>query len=141
MKNLYGVIPGIKYGWPKNVLHYAGIAQTVFDINASLPKAIAIVDGIECMEGDGPIMGTAKQMGLVILGTNPTAVDATVARLMDIDPANVSYLRLAEDRMGPIAERRIPQRGERWQDHVSPFEILDVPHLKSLRPRVGSFVS
>src|SRR5690606_26907311 len=25
LKNLYGVIPGIKYGWPKNVLHYAGI--------------------------------------------------------------------------------------------------------------------
>ena len=34
LKNLYGVLPGIKYGWPKNVLHHAGIPQTVFDINA-----------------------------------------------------------------------------------------------------------
>jgi len=141
MKNLYGVIPGIKYGWPKNVLHHAGIPQTVFDINASLPKVISIVDGIECMEGDGPIMGSPKSMGLVIVGTNPTAVDATVARLMDVEPGQVSYLRLAADRLGPIAERRILQRGERWQDHVSRFEIIDAPHLRSLRQKPGSLVS
>jgi uncharacterized protein (DUF362 family) len=141
MKNLYGVIPGIKYGWPKNVLHYAGIPQTVFDINASLPKTIAIVDGIECMEGDGPIMGSAKHMGLVIVGTNPTAVDATVARLMDIDPAQVSYLQLAADRLGPIADRCIEQRGERWDKFTSRFEIIDAAHLRSLRPPRGSFIT
>jgi uncharacterized protein (DUF362 family) len=141
MKNLYGVIPGIKYGWPKNVLHHAGIPQTVVDINASLPKAIAIVDAIQCMEGDGPIMGSAKQMGLVIVGANPTAVDATAARLMEVDPAAVSYLSLAADRLGPIDERRIEMRGERWQEHAKPFEILDVPHLRSLRTKPGSLVS
>jgi len=141
MKNLYGVIPGIKYGWPKNVLHHAGIPQTVFDINASLPKAIAIVDGIDCMEGDGPIMGSRKHMGLVVIGTNPTAVDATVARLMEVEPGRVSYLALAADRLGPIANSRIEQRGERWQDHVSRFEIIDVEHLRSLRPKPGWFVS
>ena len=141
MKNLYGTIPGIKYGWPKNVLHHAGIPQTVFDINASLPKAIAIVDGIECMEGDGPIMGSAKHMGLVVIGPNPTAVDATVARIMDIDPARVSYLGLAANRLGPIADRLIEQRGERWQDHKSRFEIIDAAHLRSLRPKPGWFVT
>ena len=31
MKNLYGTIPGCKYGWPKNVLHYSGIPETVFE--------------------------------------------------------------------------------------------------------------
>jgi uncharacterized protein (DUF362 family) len=72
LKNLYGVIPGIKYGWPKNVLHYAGIPQSIFDINASLPKTVAIVDGIVAMEGDGPIMGSAKPMGLLVVGINST---------------------------------------------------------------------
>ena len=33
MKNFYGVLPGIKYGWPKNVLHHNGIPETVADIN------------------------------------------------------------------------------------------------------------
>jgi uncharacterized protein (DUF362 family) len=133
MKNLYGVMPGIKYGWPKNVLHYAGIPETVFDINASLPKTIAIVDGIECMEGDGPIMGDPKRMNLVVIGANLPAVDATVCRLMRLDPAEVGYLQLAANRLGPIDESLIDQRGEPWRPHAQPFRILDKPHLRSLR--------
>lgn len=141
MKNLYGVIPGIKYGWPKNVLHHNGIPETVFDINASLPKTIAIVDGIDCMEGDGPIMGTRKQMGLIVVGTNPAAVDATVCRLMDLDPAQVPYLQLAAGRLGPIDDSLITQRGEKWQPLASPFQILDKPHLNRLRHHRGVLVT
>ena len=146
LKNLYGTIPGIKYGWPKNVLHHAGIPQTVYDINASLPKAIAIVDGIVGMEGDGPIMGSPKAMGLVVIGTNPTAVDATIARIMGLDPDLVSYLRFAggiegTKPLGPLAEAAIAQRGERWQDVASPFKILDVPHLRNLGAPAGSYIS
>ncbi len=141
MKNLYGVIPGIKYGWPKNVLHHNGIPETVFDINASLPRTIAIVDGIDCMEGDGPIMGTKKTMGLVVIGTNPAAVDATVCRLMDLDPAQVPYLQLAGGRLGPIDDRLISQQGEKWQPLASPFQILDKPHLQRLRKNKGVLVT
>lgn len=133
MKNLYGLLPGIYYGWPKNVLHHAGIPETVIDINASAPPAIAVVDAIDCMEGDGPIMGSLKHMGLVIVGANLPAVDATCARLMRLRPDKVGYLRLAADRLGPIAEHRIEQRGERWQELASPFTILDFPHLRGLR--------
>jgi uncharacterized protein (DUF362 family) len=141
MKNLYGVLPGIKYGWPKNVLHHAGIPQTVFDINASLPKRVAIVDGIVGMEGDGPIMGSPKPLGLVIVGTNPTAVDATCARIMGLDPTRVGYLRLAADRLGPIVESAIHQQGERWQETSSPFQILDRPHLQELRLTSGGVLT
>jgi uncharacterized protein (DUF362 family) len=141
MKNLYGTIPGCKYGWPKNVLHYSGIPETVFDINASLPRSIAIIDGIDCMEGDGPIMGTPKRMGLILVGTSPAAVDATVCRLMDVDPWAVPYLKLAANRLGPIDDRLIAQRGESWQPLVSPFAILDKPHLQDLVRRRGVLVS
>jgi uncharacterized protein (DUF362 family) len=141
MKNLYGTIPGCKYGWPKNVLHYSGIPETVFDINASLPTTIAIVDGIDCMEGDGPIMGTLKRMGLVLVGTCPAAVDATVCRLMDVDPLAVPYLKLAADRLGPVDEHSIAQRGEAWRPLASPFAILDKPHLRQLVRKRGVLVS
>lgn len=133
MKNLYGTLPGIKYGWPKNVLHQAGIPETVFDINASLPRTIAVIDGITCMEGDGPIMGTPKQMGLILIGANPPAVDATMARIMDLQPERIAYLHLACDRLGPLAESLVEQRGESWQPLRSPFHIVDVPHLRALR--------
>ncbi len=133
MKNFYGVLPGIKYGWPKNVLHWNGIPQTVIDINATLPSTLAIVDGIECMEGDGPIMGSMKPMGAVLVGANLPAVDATAARLMGLVPERVNYLQLAADRLGPIEESRITQRGENWQEMASPFEVLDIPRLRRLR--------
>jgi uncharacterized protein (DUF362 family) len=133
LKNLYGTLPGLIYGWPKNVLHYAGIPQTVVDINASLPRTIAVVDGILCMEGDGPIMGTPKPMGLLAVGLNSTAVDATLARITGFNPWRVPYLALANGRLGPIAERAIAQRGERWQELVNPLAIIDAPHLQPMR--------
>lgn len=136
LKNMYGILPGIMYGWPKNVLHHAGIPQTVVDINATLPKMISIVDGIVCMEGDGPIMGSPKQMGLLVMGTRPIAVDATCARLMGLEPQRVSYLQLAEGRLGSISERRIVERGERWKHVASPFRLIDEPHIRSLQ--IGS---
>lgn len=133
LKNMYGVLPGVMYGWPKNVLHHAGIPETICDINASLGKTIAIVDGIVCMEGDGPIMGTPKPLGLVAIGANPTAVDATCARVMGLEPKRVGYLRLTAGSLGPIDERRIVERGETWRQLVSPFQLLDKPHLTCLR--------
>src|SRR5437667_7138453 len=32
MKNMFGIVPGSRYGWPKNVLHWAGIHESVLDI-------------------------------------------------------------------------------------------------------------
>jgi len=135
LKNLYGVIPGIKYGWPKNVLHYAGIPQSIYDINASLPKTVSIVDGILAMEGDGPIMGSPRPMGLLIVGTNNTAVDATLGRIMGFEPSKIEYMKLAANRLGPVEESFIDQQGERWRDVAHPFQIIDAPQLRGLRRR------
>jgi len=141
MKNLYGTLPGIKYGWPKNVLHHAGIPQTVYDINASLPKTIAIVDAIDCMEGDGPIMGSLKPMGLILIGPAVASVDATACRIMGIVPERIPYLQLAEDSLGPIAEGWIDQCGEPWRPLVKPFKILDRPHLRQFQIEGGPLTS
>ena len=144
MKNLYGVLPGIKYGWPKNVLHHAGIPQTVVDINASLPSLMTIVDGIDCMEGDGPILGSKKHMGLILVGNNLQAVDATMARIMGLDPMKIAYLRMAGDSrfgkvLGPLKDRKIRQCGESWKSVASPFQVLK--HLDGLRAKRGPLVT
>ena len=46
MKNLFGIMPGAFYGWPKNLLHRSGIERSILDINASVRTDLAIVDGI-----------------------------------------------------------------------------------------------
>ncbi|MDB5350320.1 MAG: hypothetical protein JWN86_1567 [Planctomycetota bacterium] len=133
MKNLFGMMPGVAYGWPKNVLHHAGIPGSILDINAAVRPHLAIVDGIVGMEGDGPIMGTPRAAGLLVIGTNLPAVDATAARLMGIDPFRVAYLAGASGRLGPISERHVSQRGEVIAPLATPFAILDEAGLGFLR--------
>ena len=54
MKNLFGVVPGALYGWPKNHLHQVGIDRSVAELHRIFPRSFAIVDGIVGMEGNGP---------------------------------------------------------------------------------------
>ncbi|MCK5347904.1 MAG: DUF362 domain-containing protein, partial [Desulfobacula sp.] len=112
MKNLFGIMPGSYYGWPKNVLHWAGINQAIFDINATIKPHFAIVDGVIGMQGDGPIMGEPKNSGLLVMGRSLPAVDATCARLMGIDPYKVPHLAAANQHLGTISKTFIQQRGD-----------------------------
>jgi uncharacterized protein (DUF362 family) len=136
MKNLFGVMPGVYYGWPKNVLHHAGIPESILDITATVRPHLAIVDGIVGMEGDGPIMGTAKSVGAIVMGTNLPAVDATATRLMGIDPWRVAYLARASGRLGPISERHIAQRGESIASLAQTFALIE-PLQAELRPTLS----
>ncbi len=133
MKNLFGVMPGVVYGWPKNVLHVQGIENSILDINAAVRPHLAIVDGVVGMEGDGPIMGTPRSSGLVVLGSNLPAVDATAARLMGIDPRHVGHLAEASGRLGAIDERHIRQRGESIASLRQDYELPPTPAASGLR--------
>jgi len=134
MKNLFGVMPGIYYGWPKNVLHQAGITNSIIDINATLKPHFAIVDGIIGMEGDGPIMGSPKPAGLLIMGRNFAAVDATCCRVMGIDPHKINYLIRANNWLGPIHQSQIEQRGEPIMAVQNPFSLLpSIPAHQNIR--------
>jgi uncharacterized protein (DUF362 family) len=132
MKNLFGLMPGIAYGWPKNVLHWAGIANSIIDITATVQPSLAIVDAVVGMEGDGPIMGTPKPVGALVMGRNLAAVDATCVRLMGLDPLHVDYLALASGRLGPVRGQNIAQRGEEISSLRTRFELLSAPHLSRL---------
>jgi uncharacterized protein (DUF362 family) len=131
MKNLFGVLPSVCYGWPKNVLHTCGrpqhlsIPQSIMDITAAVRPDMAIVDGVIGMEGDGPIMGTPKPSNLVLLGLNPVATDATGARLMGFDPNRIEYLKGIEGVLGPLAVDRIEQRAEKLEDLAQKFDLID----------------
>lgn len=134
MKNLFGVMPGIYYGWPKNVLHHAGIENSILDINATLKPHFAIVDGIVGMEGDGPIMGDPKKVGVLVMGRNLAAVDATCCRIMGINPYKISYLEKADNWLGPIGESGIEQRGEAIASVRTNFNLIEtIPAQRGIR--------
>lgn len=131
LKNMFGVVPGSCYGWPKNLLHWAGINRAILDINAAVRPDFAIVDGIIGMEGNGPIQGQAKQCGLLVAGNDPVAVDATCARIMGLVPEKIDYLARAATLLGHIQPDRIQQIGESVSDTRKPFSVL--PAFDSLR--------
>ena len=72
LKNMFGAVPGSVYGWPKNLLHWAGIEGSILDINAALTiPQFSIVDGIVGMEGNGPLQGQPKRSGVLVAPGEP----------------------------------------------------------------------
>ncbi|MFQ5490658.1 MAG: DUF362 domain-containing protein [Phycisphaerae bacterium] len=133
MKNFFGVMPGIVYGWPKNRLHVEGIPESIVDIVATVRPHLGIVDGVVGMEGDGPIMGRPKSAGVLVAGTNLPALDATCCRIMSLDPTRIDYLKLARrNRLGPIHESAIAQTGVAIEAVRQDFGVLEhLAHIKA----------
>jgi uncharacterized protein (DUF362 family) len=123
LKNLFGTLPGICYGWPKNELHWRGIPNSIVDIALTRTPHLAIVDGIVGMEGDGPLNGTPKECGALVMGIDLVAVDATCCRLMKLAPERLHTLVLgALKRLGRLKEADIPQLGEPVEALATAFE-------------------
>ena len=83
------------------------------------------------MEGDGPIMGRARSLGCVAMGTDLVAVDTTCARMIGLDPHKISYIQPAGQFLGQGDERLIVQRGESPSRFATRFDVVD--HFKDLR--------
>ena len=125
MKNLFGTMPGAVYGWPKNLLHFKGIEQSIVDLAATVRPQLAIVDGVVGMEGDGPVMGRPRQVGFVGMGTDLVALDATCARAIGLAPERMAYISVAGEFMGNVAIDKIDQRGERLERYRTEFEVVE----------------
>jgi uncharacterized protein (DUF362 family) len=130
LKNMFGIVPGSCYGWPKNVLHWAGIDRSILDIYAAARPDFAIVDGILGMQGNGPIQGTPKAAGVLLFGDDPVAVDATACRVMALLPEKVPYLARAGTMLGHLDATKIQQLGEAISSVRTPFAVL--PEFQSL---------
>lgn len=124
LKNMFGIVPGSCYGWPKNVLHWAGIDGSILDINAAVRPDFAIVDGIMGMEGNGPIQGTPKAAGILLFGDDPVAVDATACRVMGLLPEKVDYLSRAGTMLGHLEASKIQQLGECVDSVKTSFAVV-----------------
>jgi uncharacterized protein (DUF362 family) len=131
MKNLFGVVPGVAYGWPKNLLHCKGIERSILDINAVIPAHFVIADGIIGMEGNGPLHGSPRNLGRIVLADDPVAADFVCTRLMGLDPLRVNYLAQAAEFLGNGTPDRIVQLAEPMLVPQEPFAVLpEFAHLR-----------
>jgi len=124
LKNMFGIVPGMKYGWPKNLLHWSGIHESILDICATVPIHFVIADGITAMEGNGPLQGNARELGKIVLADDPVAADATCARLMGFDPLQIRHLSDGSKFLGNLQEDRVTMLGEEVRTPARPFSVL-----------------
>jgi uncharacterized protein (DUF362 family) len=101
MKNMFGLLPD-KF---KGKYHAKGISKVIVDINTVLKPALTVIDGFVGMEGRGPSGGLPIKMDLIIAGNDVVATDATAARIMGFEPAEIAHIRKAQEKgLGNIDE-------------------------------------
>jgi uncharacterized protein (DUF362 family) len=133
LKNMIGIVPGIKYGWPKNIIHWNKIEKSIVEINATIPTHYTIVDGIMGMEGDGPIMGSPKKVGALVMGNNALSVDATSARIMGLEPNKINYFQTAhKNKLGSLKMDDIVLTASEIEIFKTDFDLdPEFSHLKA----------
>jgi uncharacterized protein (DUF362 family) len=138
MKNMFGVVPGAKYGWPKNILHWEGIQKSILDICATVPVHFVIADAIVAMEGNGPLNGTPRCSNRIVLADDPVAADATCARLMGLDPDRIIHIRVGAQFLGNSSIERIDHLAERICSPETPFQTVPEFEYLQASPRTGN---
>jgi len=87
IKNQFGCIPGtLKAEFHARLPNADLFSQMLVDLNRFLSPCLFVMDGIVAMEGNGPQSGRPRAMNVLLLSDDPVALDATVCRLMNLDP-------------------------------------------------------
>ena len=111
MKNMVGIMPGMKYGWSKNLgfpplsgnpglpNHRPGLFdEMIVDIASVARINLNVVDAIVGLERgrvqeDG---GRLRRLNTIIAGADPVAVDAVCTRLVGFNPDDFEFITLGE---------------------------------------------
>jgi uncharacterized protein (DUF362 family)/NAD-dependent dihydropyrimidine dehydrogenase PreA subunit len=97
IKNQFGCIPGMLKGeFHTRMPDIERFSQMLVDLNRFLAPRLCVMDGVVGMEGNGPRGGTPRQVGVLLLSDDPVALDATVCRIMALDPALVGPIEWGE---------------------------------------------
>src|SRR5664279_3422509 len=91
---------------------------------ATVPIHFVIADGILAMEGNGPLNGTPRPLGTIVLADDPVAADATCSRLMGFDPNRIVHIREGSRFLGNGAPALIDQVGEILTPTTTPFRVV-----------------
>ncbi|MFH1086020.1 MAG: DUF362 domain-containing protein [Chloroflexota bacterium] len=112
----------------------AGINLNLYKLAAHVAPHLAILDGFEAMEGNGPTQGTAVDWRIAIASTDFLAADGLACHLMGFDLDEIGYLHYCQ-RMG-LGQGRIEDMeivgnvapeavARRFRPHRSYRELLE----------------
>jgi uncharacterized protein (DUF362 family)/Pyruvate/2-oxoacid:ferredoxin oxidoreductase delta subunit len=106
VKNLFGCVPGLKKAEYHRIApntHDFGIV--IADINRCIKPALNIMDGIVAMQGKGPTAGKPYPAKMLLMSTDPLALDTIACSMLGLKPEELPIFDSARER--GIGEWRI----------------------------------
>jgi len=79
---------------------YRAINLNLYKIAKLIPVHLAVIDGWEGMEGNGPVSGTPVDAHVALASINFVAADIIATKLMGFDPTEIGYLQYATGKYG-----------------------------------------
>ncbi len=103
MKNMFGIASGKFYSgsWNKSKLHSPSTHKNVVDVCLYKKPDLSVVDASVALQGMH-LAGTHKNLGLILAGFDPVAVDTLGSELLGHNPKKLEYLTLANGRLGSM---------------------------------------
>jgi len=113
----------------KPIMHgsgFRGINYNLYSMSRQLHPHLAVIDGFEGMEGNGPNDGTPVDHRVCVAGLDWLATDRVGLELMGIDYANVGYINFCNDTgLGMADLSKIQILGESIDNHRKSYKLSD----------------
>ncbi|MGE5173396.1 MAG: DUF362 domain-containing protein [Betaproteobacteria bacterium] len=113
-------------GKDKKAVHQ-GVRQTnliIAGLAGRIRTDLAVIDGFEGMEGDGPTSGDPVYLGLGVASIDALSADRVACEIMGVNFHDVGYLHYcAEQGIGEADLNKIEILGERLSDCIRPFKL------------------
>jgi uncharacterized protein (DUF362 family) len=140
--------------WNDKRKYHVGIRQTHYNMLVTAQKlqphwGLAVIDGFEGMEGNGPSSGTAVASHVAIASTDFIAADRVGLEVMGIDPDWVGYLSYCgQAGLGQYDLKKIDVVGPEIASVQKKYalhpdierELQWMGPLKEISPKVGSLL-
>ena len=98
VKNQFGCVPGMRKGeFHVKMPRAEHFASMLVDVTRFLKPRLYVLDGIVAMEGNGPGSGTARKMNVLLISSDPVALDAVFCRLIHYAGAHVPTMKPAAE--------------------------------------------
>jgi uncharacterized protein (DUF362 family)/NAD-dependent dihydropyrimidine dehydrogenase PreA subunit len=143
VKNQFGCVPGaLKGEFHVKLASAIDFARMLVDLNAFLKPRLYVMDGIIAMEGNGPRGGKARPMKVLLFSADPVALDATVCRMIDINPEFVPTITLGmQAKTGTWKKDEIELVGDPFESFVDKeFDVKREPVQPYSRGKGGTLL-
>jgi uncharacterized protein (DUF362 family)/Pyruvate/2-oxoacid:ferredoxin oxidoreductase delta subunit len=139
VKNQFGCVPGLlKAEFHIKLPNPLDFAKMLVCLNLYIRPRLFISDGITAMEGNGPRGGKPRQMNVLLFSADPVALDATMCRMIHLNPEYVPTMQPGRDwGLGTYLAEEIELVGDSLESFVNPsFDVVRAP----VRPVTSSNV-